>query len=81
MEIEPIEGFSQEDLDVHGEGAKRFKDALTEDEVKLLTFIYLHGSGENKLPDQDKLEAEAKVKLKAAGLDTDNYGQYIELKK
>ncbi len=83
METEPVKGFSQEELEKFEEGSTKFKAALSEDEIKMLVYIHLHYSGnaEEKLPDQDKIEAEAKEKLKIAGLDPDNYGQYIELKK
>ena len=81
MEQESV-GFSQEKLNNFEEEAKKFKDALTEEEIRLLTHIHLHGGlEEDKLPNQDEQERAAKEKLRNAGFDADNYGKYIEFTK
>jgi len=84
MEKEPVKGFSQEELDIYEEGKIQFKAALTDEEVKLLTHIHLHGRLQaDKMVDErvSSQEEAAKEKLRKAGLDADNYGKYIELMK
>ena len=83
MEKEPSNGFSVADFEKFEEETRRFKDALTEEELKVLLYIQLYNSGDadDKLPNQDEIEEVAKDKLRKAGLDADNYERYIELKK
>lgn len=84
MEREPLKGFSQEELNRHEEDALQFKAALTDEEVKLLTQVHLHGRLQaDKMVDErvSSQENAAKEKLRKAGLDADNYGKYIELMK
>lgn len=83
MENEPTNGFSGEDFNKFGEETKKFKEALTEEELNVLVYIHLHFSGDatDKLPNQDEIEEVAMAKLRKAGLDADNYERYIELKK
>jgi hypothetical protein len=67
-------------------GNKEFDEAfaqLTEEEKQMLLYVYFHFSGdvEHKLPKQDELEESAKEKLQKAGIDVNNLGQYLEVKK
>lgn len=84
MENEPVLGFTQEELDKHEEDVLQFKAALTDEEIKLLTHIHLHGRLQaDKMVNErvSSQEEAAKEKLRNVGLDADNYGKYIELIK
>lgn len=75
-------GFSKEGADELQADLEKLKAALTEEEIRVLMYIQLHYSGidEDKLPNQDQIEEEAKKKMLAAGLDIDDYGKYFQLK-